>query len=229
MSATDRAMPVMNALLLVVAGALTVVASCAPPAPPAADRPVATLPSWNDGAAKKAITRFVSRVTTEGGPDFVAGARAHRRVRQRRHAVGRAADVLPARVRPRSGEGARPAASGVADTRAVQERARRRHEGRHGRRRARAAGDHGGLACRQHDRRVRADRRRTGWRRRSTRRPAGSTPRWSTSRCSRSWPTCAPTASRPTSCRAAAWSSCGRGWSGSTASRPSRWSAAAAR
>ncbi|MGO4836993.1 haloacid dehalogenase-like hydrolase, partial [Rhizobiaceae sp. 2RAB30] len=30
------------------------------------------LPSWNDGAAKSAITAFVQKVTTEGGPDFVA-------------------------------------------------------------------------------------------------------------------------------------------------------------
>jgi hypothetical protein len=30
------------------------------------------LPSWNDGAVKKSITDFVSRVTTEGGPEFVA-------------------------------------------------------------------------------------------------------------------------------------------------------------
>ena len=29
------------------------------------------LPSWNDGAAKQAITAFVTRVTTQGGPDFV--------------------------------------------------------------------------------------------------------------------------------------------------------------
>lgn len=29
------------------------------------------LPSWNEGAVKKSITDFVSRVTTEGGPDFV--------------------------------------------------------------------------------------------------------------------------------------------------------------
>ena len=29
------------------------------------------LPSWNDGAAKKSITDFVARVTSEGGPDFV--------------------------------------------------------------------------------------------------------------------------------------------------------------
>lgn len=30
-----------------------------------------TLPSWNEGASKKAITDFVARVTTAGGPDFV--------------------------------------------------------------------------------------------------------------------------------------------------------------
>ena len=29
------------------------------------------LPSWNEGAAKQAIVDFVSRVTAEGGPDFV--------------------------------------------------------------------------------------------------------------------------------------------------------------
>ena len=29
------------------------------------------LPSWNDGATKTAITEFVTRVTTQGGPDFV--------------------------------------------------------------------------------------------------------------------------------------------------------------
>jgi hypothetical protein len=29
------------------------------------------LPSWNDGATKQAITNFVARVTTQGGPDLV--------------------------------------------------------------------------------------------------------------------------------------------------------------
>ena len=29
------------------------------------------LPSWNDGATKQSIVTFVSRVTTQGGPDFV--------------------------------------------------------------------------------------------------------------------------------------------------------------
>lgn len=32
------------------------------------------LPSWNDGAVKKAITDFVTRVTTQGSPDFVPEA-----------------------------------------------------------------------------------------------------------------------------------------------------------
>jgi haloacid dehalogenase-like hydrolase len=33
--------------------------------------PADPLPSWNDGAAKRAIVDFVGRVTREGGPDFV--------------------------------------------------------------------------------------------------------------------------------------------------------------
>ena len=32
------------------------------------------LPSWNDRSVKKAVVDFVARVTTEGGPDFVAPA-----------------------------------------------------------------------------------------------------------------------------------------------------------
>src|SRR4051812_7779567 len=32
------------------------------------------LPSWNDGATKNAINEFVSRVTVQGGPDFVLPA-----------------------------------------------------------------------------------------------------------------------------------------------------------
>src|SRR4051794_15678693 len=34
-------------------------------------QPADPLPSWNDGAAKKAITDFVARVTAQGGADFV--------------------------------------------------------------------------------------------------------------------------------------------------------------
>src|SRR4051794_25321447 len=32
------------------------------------------LPSWNDGASKKAIVDFVTKVTKEGSPDFVKPA-----------------------------------------------------------------------------------------------------------------------------------------------------------
>ena len=69
------------------------------------------LPSWNDGAAKQAIVDFVARVTTQGGPDFVPRRSAHRHLRQRRHALDRAADVRPARLHPRPRQGAGAAAS----------------------------------------------------------------------------------------------------------------------
>ncbi|WP_331377182.1 HAD family hydrolase [Sinorhizobium chiapasense] len=42
------------------------------PAALAADAAPANLPSWNDGDVKSAIVDFVTRVTTEGGPDYVA-------------------------------------------------------------------------------------------------------------------------------------------------------------
>jgi phosphoglycolate phosphatase-like HAD superfamily hydrolase len=41
-------------------------------APLAARAQTDPLPSWNDGLAKQAITEFVARVTTAGGPDYVA-------------------------------------------------------------------------------------------------------------------------------------------------------------
>ena len=50
-----------NVLLLALFATITV--AVAQPADP--------LPSWNDGAAKKAITDFVARVATQGGADFV--------------------------------------------------------------------------------------------------------------------------------------------------------------
>jgi phosphoserine phosphatase len=40
-------------------------------APAAAQASGDLLPSWNDGATKRAITDFVARVTAAGGPDFV--------------------------------------------------------------------------------------------------------------------------------------------------------------
>jgi hypothetical protein len=63
-----------NTLFLVVA-VLIGPAACArtaSPPPEAAVSTGATLPSWNDGPSRTALTSFVSRVTTPGNPDFVA-------------------------------------------------------------------------------------------------------------------------------------------------------------
>ena len=46
--------------------------TAAPTAPAPATAPL--LPSWNDTESKEAIVRFVTGVTLEGGPDFVAPA-----------------------------------------------------------------------------------------------------------------------------------------------------------
>jgi phosphoglycolate phosphatase-like HAD superfamily hydrolase len=56
--------------------ALTVIALALLPAPSARTQPPAgdPLPSWNDTPTKKAITRFVEKVTKEGSPDFVPPA-----------------------------------------------------------------------------------------------------------------------------------------------------------
>jgi phosphoglycolate phosphatase-like HAD superfamily hydrolase len=51
------------ALVLAVGGAVRALAQSDP------------LPSWNDGAPKKAIVEFVSRVTAQGGADFVPSAK----------------------------------------------------------------------------------------------------------------------------------------------------------
>ena len=53
---------IVAALALIVAGASH------------AQEPAALLPSWNDGPAKKSIIEFVTRVTSEGSPDFVLPA-----------------------------------------------------------------------------------------------------------------------------------------------------------
>src|SRR6185295_2839983 len=58
--------PVQNYLTAVLAGALTFVATFA--------RAAESLPSWNDGAAKRSIMAFVERVTKEGSLDFVPAA-----------------------------------------------------------------------------------------------------------------------------------------------------------
>jgi hypothetical protein len=57
----------LNALVAVLSFLLLAVAS-------SALAQTDPLPSWNDGTAKTAITRFVSRTTEEGGADYVAPA-----------------------------------------------------------------------------------------------------------------------------------------------------------
>ena len=87
------------------------------------------LPSWNDGAVKKSIVEFVSRVTTEGGAEFRAAGATHRHFRQRRHALDRKAVLFSGflRRRPRQGDG--PAAPGMEEDGAVQGVARGTYEG----------------------------------------------------------------------------------------------------
>jgi phosphoglycolate phosphatase-like HAD superfamily hydrolase len=52
-------------------GPATSPAAAPPAASASASASADALPSWNDGAAKRAIVAFVGRVTKEGGPDFV--------------------------------------------------------------------------------------------------------------------------------------------------------------
>jgi phosphoserine phosphatase len=69
-------MPYQNRLPIRHSGAalglLVAVAFCA--ARPAHAQPAGPLPSWNDGASKKAVVAFVERVTKAGAPAFVAPA-----------------------------------------------------------------------------------------------------------------------------------------------------------
>ena len=71
------------------------------------------LPSWNDGSAEEVHHRLRREGHQGRLARLRAARRAHRHVRQRRHALGRAADVFPAPLRARPREGARAAASGV--------------------------------------------------------------------------------------------------------------------
>ncbi len=61
-------------VLLTIAAAVAVLFGAAIPAATQALAQTDPLPSWNDGAAKKAIIEFVARVTRQGGPDFVPPA-----------------------------------------------------------------------------------------------------------------------------------------------------------
>ena len=175
----------------------------------AADR----LPSWNDGAAERSVVAFVDQVTSARADRIRAAGGAHRRVRQRRHALGRAADVFPARLRARSRQGAGAAASRMEDKGAVQiaccagdlkaVRGRRR-EGHA----EMITATHAGMTTDEFD-----EASATGSRP-PTSHDKRPTPRWSINRCSSCSPTCGRTASRRSSSPGAASSSCGRGREG---------------
>src|SRR5262249_34679321 len=53
-------------------GAAFVIACCVQPVAVLAQSD--PLPSWNDGPSRKSIVEFVTRVTTQGSPDFVPAA-----------------------------------------------------------------------------------------------------------------------------------------------------------
>src|ERR671919_1079138 len=89
-----------------------------------------------------------------------AAGRAHRRLRQRRHAVGRATDLFPVRLRVRPGEGPGAAAPGMEGNPAVQGHPRGRPRGADGFRSEGSARDHRGDPRRHAHRRVLGDRRR---------------------------------------------------------------------
>ena len=73
------------------------------------------LPSWNDGAAKKSILAVHCPGDAGRFAGICATGRAHRCLRQRRHALGRAADAFPDVFRFRPGESPGAAASGMED------------------------------------------------------------------------------------------------------------------
>ena len=186
-------------------------------------QPADPLPSWNDGAAKKAILDFVRRVTQQGGPDFVPPAERIATFDNDGTLWSEKPMYVPGHVCVRSGQGARAAASGVEDAAAIRVAARGRHGGCGGRRRKRAcsrviAATHTGMTTDEFSQTVQdwiatAKHPRTG--RLFT--EHGLSADAGTARLP-----ARATASRRSSCPAAGSSSCGRGPSASTASRPSR-------
>ena len=73
MNRSRRCWSVVTVLLVVAAACGREPAPAAPPSTASAAT-ADPLPSWNDGATKKAIVDFVARVTRQGGPDFVPPA-----------------------------------------------------------------------------------------------------------------------------------------------------------
>ena len=182
------------------------------------------LPSWNDGPAKSAIVDFVARVTRPGGPDYVAPEEriatfdndgtlwAEQPVYfQLAFALDRIKALAPQHPEWDETQPFKSVLEG--DTKAVAA------SGEKGLLEIMAA-THAGITTESSPTSSTA-----GSRPPSIRASIVPTPSSSTSRCWNCSPICAPTASRPSSCRAAASSSCARSPSASTASRPSRWSA----
>ena len=189
------------------------------------------LPSWNDGANKQRIVAFVQAPSrSEGGKDYVAARGAHCRLRQRRHACGSSTRCTSSssscstasrhwRRSIPNGRDKEPYASllkGDVESRTRQRRARDLSKS--------------SWRPRRHDA-PRSSRRssRTGPPPQDIRATSAVSPNDLPADARSPAPTCAPTASRPSSSRVAASSSCGRGRRRSMASRPSRWSAAASR
>ena len=135
------------------------------------------LPGWRDGKTKQAILKFVGRDHPWRQPALRAGARAHRGVRQRRHALVRTADVRAVGLCARSHQGARPAAPGVADPGALQVRACRGPQGGARRRRQGDRRDGDGDPLRHDQRGVRGHRTTVAGDGEESRRPDACTAR----------------------------------------------------
>ena len=203
--------PIIVKVLTPVVFVTAALTSVARAADPAASLPAEPLPSWNESGAKKAVVDFVAKVTTHGSPDFVPVAEriavfdndgtlwAEQPLPfQAFFMLDRVKALAPQHPEWQTQE---PFASLLkGDMKA-----------------ALAGGEHAVVAThdgdsRRHDlRRVRRRSSRPGSAPRSIRRRGGSSPRWSTSRCSSCSPTCGRTASRRSSCPAAGSSSCARG------------------
>jgi len=85
------------------------------------------LPSWNDGAPKKAIIEFVQVTAEKGSVKFVAPEA--RRIRSGRNDVGRAADVHAGGLLPGASSGGGAEKAGSQKRRTVQDRAVRQPRG----------------------------------------------------------------------------------------------------
>ena len=178
--------------------------AAAQPSAPAGD----PLPSWNDGAAKKAILDFVAKVTKEGGPDFVPVAERIATFdndgtlwceQPMYFQLAFALDRVKA-LAPKHPEWKDEAAVQGGPRGDMKASLAERREGLV----ELIAATHAGMTTDEFETIV----KRLARDRPSIRGSSGRTPSSSTSRCSSCSPTCGPTASRRSSSPAAASSSC---------------------